>query len=109
MRDRGSTADKILIRLLATWPARLRVEVLSVGTIGARAVAREKKPQGSAFERDVAWAAWRGNSGSRGWELVGAFVMERESQTDALTVPHSAGYAAEPGSLPGMVCIDDSR
>ncbi|MDH6146837.1 hypothetical protein OKW46_000759 [Paraburkholderia sp. WSM4179] len=44
-----------------------------------------------------------------GMKLVGAFVLERESQTDALTIPHSTCYAAEPGSLPDIVCIDDSR
>jgi hypothetical protein len=50
-----------------------------------------------------------GTAGAEGWELVGAFLTERESQTDAVTVPHSACYAAEPGSLPGIVCIDHSR
>ncbi|MBB5444832.1 hypothetical protein HDG38_003461 [Paraburkholderia sp. WSM4177] len=77
--------------------------------MGGRAVARRKVCKGSVFERDVACAAWRGNSESRGWKLVGAFVLERESQTDALTIPHSTCYAAEPGSLPDIVCIDDSR
>ncbi|MGF6544948.1 hypothetical protein QFZ96_000018 [Paraburkholderia youngii] len=80
-----------------------------LGALGGQAVARRKVRKGSVFERDAAGAAWRGTARAEGWELVGAFVTERESQTDALTIPHSACNAAEPGSLPGIVCIDDSR
>lgn len=109
MRGHGSASDKILFPLLASRRSRLRVEVLSAGAMGGCAFARRKSVQVQCVRAGRRVRGVAGEQREPRDGLVGAFVTERESQTDALTVPHSACCAAEPGSLPGIVSIDDSR